>query len=175
MHFRITGKMRFRELGASSLATISVGGSRNSVLRAQPTGLEGVCVNLPGAVSRQWRKVALASTLMRAGFHPPLTFGLVHTLQPHATPPPLGLCVHSGWHIIVWTPSLTTLCRGVKYGAPGRQHVYLSGHAVSNQGKGRLYSYVCLQYLHSLMTVFPLQEEAEKMSDSFSVSNSFLD
>lgn len=135
MRFRITGKMRFRELGASSLATISVGGFRNSVLRAQPTGLEGVCVNLPGAVSRQWRKVALASTLMRAGFHPPLTFGLAHTLQPHATPPPLGLSVHSGWCIVVWTPSLTTPCRGVEYGAPGRQHVYLSGYAVSNQGK----------------------------------------
>ena len=112
MLFRITGKMRFRELGGSSLATISVGASRNSVLRAQPTSLEGVCVNLPGAVSRQWRKVALASTLVSAGFQPPLTFGRAHALQPHAAAASSGpLCPLSLVHHRVDTLPHHTLQR----------------------------------------------------------------
>lgn len=96
------------------------------------------------------------------GFQAALALGLVRTLNRALQPPPWGFSVHSAWSTLVRTPLLTTPCRGVKDGASGCDLVVPEEAACVSQWKeseqpgkgGRLYLCICLQYLHSPITVF---------------------
>ena len=96
------------------------------------------------------------------GFQAARALGLVRTLTLTLQPPLWGFSVHSAWSTLARTPLLATPCRGVKDGASGCDLVVPEEAACVSQwkdseqpGKGcHLYLCICLQYLHSPITVF---------------------